>query len=86
MSELYVYSDDEGEYKIKKVNEDFVENVTIESIKKNYSSFGLLTYYIKEPEDLKIDAANSNLSCESYLYKLFLKASEESKNKSNSLN
>ena len=88
MSELYIYSDDEGEHvskNITKTNEDFIEKVTISSIKNQYSSFGLLTYYIKEPEELELDAAQSNLSCESYLYNLFLKASEESKNKLNSL-
>ena len=86
MSELFIYSDDEGEHKIEKVNEDFMEKVTVTSLKNKYSSFGLLSYYVKEPQELEIDAAKSNLSCESYLYKLFLKASIESKNKLDSLN
>ena len=81
MSELYVYSDDD-----EKISENLVENVTVDAINKDHTSFGLLTYYIKEPEDLKSDAAKSNLSCENYLYQLFLKASIECKNKSNSLN
>lgn len=63
-----------------KLNEDFVEKVAISCIEKKYSSFALLSYYVKEPEDLEIDAGKANLKAESYLYKLFSKAAQEAKN------
>lgn len=82
MSELYIYSDDEEEnvsINNIKPNGDFVEKVTVSPTKNKYSNFGLLTYYIREPQELEIDASKANLSSESYLYKLFLKVSIDSK-------
>ncbi len=62
-----------------KFNEDFVEKVAISCIQNKYSSFALLSYYVKEPKDLELDASRANLNVESYLYKIFLKASLEAK-------
>ena len=86
MSELYVYSDDDDYGSQEDKPKDFITNVTVSSIKNKYSSLGLITFYINEPTQLEIDSKKANLSCESYLYKLFQKACNESKLKKDSLN
>lgn len=80
MSELFVYKDDEEDFGIDQNNNDFVEDITISSIKNKYSSLGLITFYIKNPQEL--DATKEGLGADVYLYKLFVKASNESKSKS----
>lgn len=82
MSELFVYKDDEQDFGIDPNNNDFIEDITVSSIKKKYSSLGLITFYIKNPQELELDAGKASLDPQVYLYKLFVKASNESKSKS----
>ena len=69
MSELFVYSEEEEDW----------ENINNNTIKNNCSSYDLLIYYVNKPKELEIDATKYNLTCENYLYQIFLEASKESK-------